>query len=184
MNKEIRKLLLAAMFLALGYILPFFTGQIPTIGSMLLPMHIPVLLCGFICGPKYGLLIGIILPISRSMVYGMPPMFPVAIAMTFELASYGLVTGIMYELLSNKKGKIIISLLTAMVIGRIAWGITTLVLLGVSGGMFTFEAFLSGALLSAVPGIILQLILIPAVIYALQKAKVIDNESTRNYRTS
>lgn len=79
------KLTLSAMFLALGFVLPFFTGQIPQIGNMLLPMHLPVLLCGLICGWQYGLVIGLCLPLVRSMIFGMPPIFPTGIAMTFEL---------------------------------------------------------------------------------------------------
>jgi thiamine transporter ThiT len=81
------------MFVALGLILPFFTGQIPKVGSMMLPMHIPVLLCGLICGWKYGLMAGAVLPLLRSALFGMPPLFPTAAAMAFELAAYGFLSG-------------------------------------------------------------------------------------------
>ena len=91
------RLVLAALFLALGMILPFFTAQIPEIGSMLLPMHIPVLVCGFVCGWKYGLIVGLLTPLLRSMTFSMPPLFPSATAMAFEMAAYGAICGLMYE---------------------------------------------------------------------------------------
>ena len=78
-KEHIMNLTRASMFLALAYVLPFFTGQVPQIGSMLCPMHIPVLLCGFLCGAPWGLMVGFIAPILRSFVLGMPPMFPTAI---------------------------------------------------------------------------------------------------------
>ena len=153
----------AAVFVALGMVLPFFTGQIPTIGSMLLPMHIPVLICGYVCGWQWGLLVGLIVPILRSMTLGMPPMMPVAAAMAFELAAYGASTGLLYE-----------KLIGAMIFGRIVWGLVSIVLYGIMGNAFSVQIFLSGALLKAVPGIILQLVLIPVIIITLRKAKVIE----------
>ena len=90
MRKALKKLSLSSMFLAIGLVLPFFTGQIPQVGSMMLPMHIPVLLCGLICGWKYGLMVGFVLPPLRSVLFGMPPLFPTGAAMAFELAAYGL----------------------------------------------------------------------------------------------
>ena len=53
-KQRIYDLILAALCMALGIVLPFFTGQIPQIGGMLLPMHLPVLLCGLLCGWQYG----------------------------------------------------------------------------------------------------------------------------------
>ncbi len=173
-NNNIQNLVLSALFIAIGIVLPFFTGQIPEIGSALLPMHIPVLLCGIICGGKYGLLVGAITPLLRSVLFGMPPMFPTATAMAFELAAYGLVIGIMYKLLAGKNGQTIISLVTSMLLGRIVWGVTMSILLGVTGGAFSFELFVSGAVLGAIPGILLQLILIPVVITLLKRANIIE----------
>lgn len=157
------KLVLSALFLALCLVLPILTGGIPAIGNMLLPMHIPVLLCGLICGWQYGLVVGFVAPLLRSVLFGMPPMYPVAIAMAFELAAYGLIIGLVYAAV-HKRGvaALYISLLTAMVGGRLVWGLAEVVLLGMAGNAFTLQAFLSGALLSAVPGILLQLVLIPA----------------------
>ncbi len=174
MNKTVKKLVLSAMFLALGMVLPLLTGQIRQIGSMLLPMHIPVLLCGFICGWPYGLAVGFILPLLRSVTFGMPPMYPVALAMTFELAAYGFVSGLLYARF-RKRGilSIILSLVIAMIAGRLVWGAAEIVLLGIRGNAFTWQAFLAGAVLNAIPGIILQLVLIPAILFALEKAKLI-----------
>jgi predicted membrane protein len=83
----IKSLTLSAMFLAMGLLLPFVTGQIPEIGSMLLPMHIPALLSGVFCGPIWGAAVGLIMPLLRSAIFGMPPIFPTATAMAFELAA-------------------------------------------------------------------------------------------------
>ena len=168
------KLVLSALFLALCLVLPIVTGGIPAIGNMLLPMHIPVLLCGLICGWQYGLVVGFVAPLLRSVLFGMPPMYPVAIAMAFELAAYGLIIGLVYAAV-HKRGvaALYISLLTAMVGGRLVWGLAEVVLLGMAGNAFTLQAFLSGALLSAVPGILLQLVLIPAVMVALDRTGVV-----------
>lgn len=175
MQKSIRNLVLAALFLALGLILPFFTGQIPQIGRMLLPMHIPVLICGLICGWQYGAIIGFVLPLLRYVLFGMPPIFPTGIAMSFELATYGLVVGALY---AHSRWKCIFalyrSLLVAMVVGRIVWGVAEIILLGLGGQTFTWELFLSGALLTAVPGIILQLVLIPALMVALDRTGLVS----------
>ncbi len=165
-----KKLAYAALFLALCLVLPMLTGQIPQIGSMLLPMHIPVLLCGLVCGWQYGAVVGFVAPLLRS-VLGMPPMYPVAIAMAFELLTYGLVIGLVYRRLAKKGlAGVYAALLTAMAAGRLVWGVAEVVLLGLGGKAFTAQAFLAGALLNAVPGIIVQLVLIPAVMAALQKA--------------
>ncbi len=177
-NKHLLNLVLSAMFLALGIVLPFLTGQIKEIGNMLLPMHIPVMLCGLVCGPQYGLLIGAVTPLLRSALFGMPVMFPSAIGMAFELATYGFVIGYLF---SHAKWKCIKSLyrclLIAMVSGRIVWGIVQTCLLGLGDNGFTFSMFLSGAFLNAIPGIILQLVLIPAVMLILDKTHLIHFKS-------
>ena len=98
MKKNIKNMVLAAMFLAIGLVLPLFTGQIPQVGNMLLPMHIPVFLCGLICGWQYGAAVGFIVPLLRSAIFGMPVFFPSATAMAFELMTYGLVAGLLYAL--------------------------------------------------------------------------------------
>ena len=126
-----RNVVLAALFLALAFVLPMVTGHLPQVGNMLCPMHFPILLCGFVLGGPWGLAVGFAAPLLRSVLFGMPPMFPIAISMAFELA-------------------------------------------GLSGSSFPFSAFLSGALFTAVPGIIAQLVLIPLIITALQKARLMD----------
>lgn len=171
--KSTKKLTLSALFIAIGMILPFFTGQIKQFGNMMLPMHIPVLLCGYVCGGPFGLVVGFVLPLFRSLLLGMPKLMPTAVAMAIELATYGAVTGIMYAKLKNKKFGIYISLITAMLVGRVVWGIASLILYQILGNPFTWEIFAAGAFLNAIPGIIIQLILIPAIIYALKKTKLV-----------
>ena len=163
----------AAICLALCLVLPFLTGQIPQIGSALCPMHIPVLLAGFLCGPWWALAVGAVAPLLRHALFGMPPILT-ALAMAFELAAYGLVSGLMYGRSARKLKDIYISLLTAMVLGRVIWGIVSVVILGVAGSGFTWSAFAAGAVLNAVPGILVQIILIPAIVAALRKANVIE----------
>ena len=117
-ENKVLKMVWAAMFLAIAYVLPFLTGQIQEIGSMLCPMHIPVLLCGFICGWPWGLAVGFAAPLLRSMLLGMPPFFPKAICMSLELATYGLVAGILYKVLPKKKSSIYVALVikTAVIV--------------------------------------------------------------------
>lgn len=174
MKKTTKNLTLSAMFLAIGMVLPFFTGQIPQIGKMLLPMHIPVFLCGLICGWQYGAVVGFALPLLRSVLFSMPVLYPAALGMAFELLTYGLVAGLLY---GRSRWKCVIalyrSLLIAMIAGRFVWGIAQIILLGIKGNAFTWKAFMAGALLNAVPGIILQLILIPAVMVALNRTGLV-----------
>ncbi|MCI6886764.1 MAG: ECF transporter S component [Lachnospiraceae bacterium] len=170
---ETTTLVTAGVFLALGIIMPFLVGQIPEIGGMLLPMHIPVLICGYVCGWKYGLLVGFITPLLRSVMFGMPPMMPTAAAMAFELAVYGSVTGILYGKYQNQRMAVYISLIGAMIAGRLVWGLVSIPMYGIVGKSFSVQLFLAGAFLNAVPGIILQLVLIPVVIQALRRAGVI-----------
>jgi len=168
-RNDIIKLTLAAMFLALAFVMPFLTGQIPQIGSMLCPMHIPVLLCGFFCGAPWGLAVGFIAPILRSVTLGMPPMFPTALCMAFELAVYGFVAGWLHNKLPNKKIYIYVSLLCAMILGRIVWGIVMFACMGLDASKFGMAAFVAGAFTNAIPGIVLQIILIPVLVILLDK---------------
>lgn len=171
------KIVLSGLFIALGMVLPFLTGQIPDIGKMLLPMHIPVLLCGYVCGWQFGLFVGFITPLLRSMVFGMPPLLS-AVAMAFELAAYGFTAGILYKVFEKKNIFVYISLIISMICGRIVWGIASYALygLGLSSSPFTWEVFFAGAVANAVPGIILQIIVIPAVVIALKRGNLIYNE--------
>ncbi|MDO5436484.1 MAG: ECF transporter S component [Clostridia bacterium] len=162
-------MILGAMFLALALVLPFLTGQFPRIGNALCPMHIPVLLCGFFCGPWYGLAVGLIAPLLRFALFGMPPLMPTGIAMCFELAAYGLASGLLYKLLPGRKPYIYVSLIGAMLTGRIVWGIARVILYGLGESQFGWAAFMSGAFLNAIPGIIIQIVLIPILVMALEK---------------
>ncbi len=172
-KKHIQNLVTAAMLMAVGIVLPFFTGQIPQIGSMLLPMHLPVLVCGLICGWQYGGIVGFLLPLLRYVLFGMPPM-PNGIAMAFELAAYGAISGFLYN---RSKWQCIVSLyrslIIAMIGGRIIWGIVRVVMLGMTGNAFTWQMFMAGAFLNAIPGIILQLVFIPALMVALNKTGLV-----------
>ena len=168
-RNNIKKMTLSAMFLALAFVMPFLTGQIPQIGSMLCPMHIPVLLCGFFCGAPWGLLVGFVAPLLRSFTLGMPPMFPTAFCMAFELAAYGFVAGWLHGKLPNKKAYVYVSLVSAMVIGRLIWGLAMLCCMGLDTTKFGMAAFIGGAVTGAFPGIILQLIVVPIIVITLEK---------------
>lgn len=166
-----KTLVLAALFLALALVLPFLTGQIPEIGSMLCPMHIPALLCGFFCGWPWGLAMGLIAPVLRSVIFGMPPMFPVAVCMSVELATYGAVSGLLYSKLPRNKVSVYISLLTAMVSGRLVWGIARFLCAGLNPSAFGMAAFWAGAVTTALPGIILQILLIPVLMTVVKPGR-------------
>ena len=169
----LRRLTLSALFLALALVLPFLTGQLQQIGNMLLPMHFPVLICGFVCGWPWGLAVGFIAPLLRSLLFGMPKIYPMAISMAFELAAYGAVSGFLYQRLPKRGSSIYVSLLSAMVAGRLVWGLVRFLCAGLQPSAFGLSAFWSGAVATAIPGIILQIILIPAIILLLEKAKLL-----------
>ena len=165
-----RKLTYSALFLAIAMVLPFITGQIPEIGAMLCPMHIPVLLCGFLCGWPWGLCVGFIAPLLRGAMFGMPALFPTGTAMAFELAAYGAVSGILYKRLPKKKWTIYAVLLSAMIVGRLVWGLAHIVIAGITGNEFSAAVFLAGAVTNAIPGIILHIVLIPLLVMVMEKA--------------
>ena len=169
-RNSLMQLIISAVCLALCMVLPFLTGQIPQIGSALSPMHLPVLLCGFLCGPVYALAVGAVAPPLRFALFGMPPIFPTGVAMCFELAAYGVISSLMYRRLPRKKLSIYAALLIAMVGGRIVWGLMRWLIAGLAGSSYTFAMFLSGALLKAVPGIIVQIVLIPLLVMAIERA--------------
>lgn len=176
MKKNTRKLVYSALCLALCLVLPFLIGQIPQIGQMLSPMHIPVFLCGFLCGWPWGLAVGFIAPLLRSVLFHMPAMYPGAISMAFELATYGAVSGLLYHLLPKKNGYIYVALIVAMLCGRVVWGIARYIMAGLSGSSFPWSAFLAGAFTNAIPGIILHIVLIPVLVMALKRARMVIND--------
>jgi len=178
MKMSTKSLVLSGLFIALGLYMPFLTAQVPSIGSKLLPMHIPVLISGFVLGWPYGLLIGLITPILRSSLFGMPPMMPTAVVMSFELATYGAVTGLLYKLLPKKDIFTFVTLLMAMTVGRIVWGTAGFLIFGLSGKAFTWQLFVTNGFVNAIPGIVLQIAIIPTLVIALQKAKLIQVAAT------
>ena len=184
-RNKILKLVFAAMFLALAYVMPFLTGQIPEIGAMLCPLHIPVILCGFVCGWPWGLAVGFAAPLLSSLINAMPKIFPDATVMTFELAAYGAVAGLLYQLLSRKPGvgRICITLVTAMVAGRVVYGIVYFFLVGLNLVRID-EALLVyiwvRTIVKPLPGMILQVILVPLLVIALERAGLTLNNRRKS----
>ena len=166
---DVKKLTYSALFLALAFVLPFLTGQIPQFGNMLCPMHIPVLLCGFICGGPWGAIVGAITPLLRSVTLGMPPMFPTAVCMAVELAVYGLVSGLMYKVLPKTKASVYISLVVAMIAGRATWGVAMFSCLGFDTAKVGFDMIIASTVTASIPGIILQIVLIPIIVFTVEK---------------
>lgn len=168
------RLTTTALCIALGLLLPtvfhvFGTGA----GTALLPMHIPVLLCGLLCGWQYGAACGILVPLLSSVLTGMPPIFPIGVSMMVELCAYGVLTGILYQAMRQN---IYVSLVGAMLGGRVIYGLVNAVLMGVAGKPYGFAAFLSGAFLTAWPGILLQLVVVPILVLTLQKSGLWSRE--------
>ncbi len=175
-KRHIRKMVFAAMFLAIAMLLPFLTGQIPQIGGMLCPMHLPVLLCGFVCGPLWGGAVGLVCPLLRHMFFGMPPVLT-AITMTFELCAYGVLAGVFHRIFRKLSGErsmaaVYAALVLAMVGGRIVWGLASSVMMFAGQTEFSAAAFFAGGFVQAWPGILLQLVLIPPLYRLMEKLKL------------
>lgn len=169
MKTKTNDLVKAGFFLALGIILPYvfhITGGM--LGQVFLPMHIPVLLCGFLLGERYGLIVGIITPLLNSFLIGMPPIYPTALAMVFELGVYGFLSGYLYK---KKKFNIFASLIIAMLAGRAVSGAANYMLLSMMGKKYMFAAFLTSSFITPIWGILAQLILIPVIIKLVEKNK-------------
>ena len=178
MKTKNEKIAVTGMLLALGILLPFATSHgfgIP--GTVLLPMHIPVLLCGFVCGPVYGGVCGLVLPVLNSFLTGMPTMYPMMPIMAGELLTYGVVSGLLYRKTKLKKVKFGIypALLGAMVSGRVVYGLIFQLLLLVSGQLKALTV--GAAIITGVPGILIQFLLLPPVILALRYRRKRASES-------
>lgn len=167
-HRQAIRLTTTALCIALGLLLPtvfhvFGTG----IGTAFLPMHIPVLLCGLLCGWQYGAACGILVPLLSSVLTGMPPIFPMGTSMMVELCAYGVLTGILYQKFHRN---VYVSLVGAMLGGRVIYGLVNAVFMGVAGKPYGFATFLSGAFVTAWPGILLQLVVVPLLVLTLQKS--------------
>lgn len=165
-NKSLRELVLSGLFIAIGLLLPTFFHAFG-LGSTFLPMHIPVLIAGFIVSIPYAIAVGVLTPILSSVLTGMPPAFPVLPYMVFELATYGAVTSLLYQKI---KLNVYISLIGSMIAGRIVSGIAVWVL-----AVFFLAklpgpiVFLTGSVVKSIPGIIIQLVFIPVLIMVLNR---------------
>lgn len=175
---QIRRLVYAAMCVALGVVLPVAFHSVPNAGSVILPMHIPVLLCGLLCGWPYGLACGILAPLFSSLFTGMPPMAYLP-SMLFELAAYGLAAGLLTQFIHTGKrmADIYIQLVGAMLAGRIVYGVLNAFIFSV--GKYSLAIFVSGAFVTALPGIVIQLVLLPAIILAMEKSGIVDRGQTK-----
>lgn len=171
-SSSVRKLVYTALCVGLGLAMPSVFHIFGAVsGKVFLPMHIPVLLCGFVAGPMGGLACGFILPLLSSVLTGMPVLWPTAPAMALELATYGLLCGLLYH---SRGWKLYPSLITAMVAGRAVSGVANAVFMGLAGNPYTLSIFLGGAFVTPIPGIIIQLVLVPALVTALSRAGLVE----------
>ncbi len=171
---NIKQISLASTLLALGILLPFLTINQPQLGQVFLLMHIPALLAGFLLGGKWGGLVGFLMPLLRSLIVGMPPLYPTALIMAFELMTYAFVAGFVMSKLTYKTVNVVIALLVAMIMGRLVWGVTSVIILSLESLPFTFQIFITGAFITALPGIGIQLVLIPTLIYFMGRANLLE----------
>ena len=167
-----KRLILAGLCVALGIVLPVAFHSVANAGSIFLPMHIPVLLCGLICGWPYGLACGVLAPLLSSLITGMPPMAFLP-SMLCELAVYGFVSGLLMRFV--KTGKLLadlyISLVGAMLLGRLVLGLLNAVLF--RAGEYSVALWTTSAFVTALPGIVIQLAVIPVLVFALKKSNLI-----------
>lgn len=173
MNKSLKQLTYSAVLLAAALLLPLLTGGDMKLGNMLCLMHIPVLLCGYICGPYWGAAVGVTAPLLRGVIFGKPPFMPTGICMAAELMAYGLFAGLFYKLFPKKLPYLYLSLICAMVCGRLVWGAAQYIVLGMQGKAFTLSVFWANGFATALPGMALQIILIPLLVTVCKKAKLI-----------
>ena len=166
MNSKLttKELVLGGLLLAIGILLPMIFHSFGMMGSVFLPMHIPVLIGGFLLSPYLALILGIATPIISGALTGMPPMFPMAVIMAFELGAYGIIASVATR---NLKLSSIPSIIISMIGGRIVAGLVVAVLVQLFGIKMNPIVFLKGAVVTGLPGIIIQIILIPFLLYIL-----------------
>lgn len=163
-KNNIIDLSVAALCVALGILIPSVFHLFGQAGAVFCPMHIPVIVCGMVCGWKYGGLCGLIVPPLSFLIIGMPPIYPMGVSMMLELCAYGVLAGLLY-----KRFNVFVSLIGAMIGGRVVYGIVNLILMGIASTAYSMEAFLTGAFVTALPGIVIQLIFIPALVVLLEQ---------------
>ena len=168
---SIKNLTMSAVCVALCVVLPIAFHSIPDAGSVFLPMHIPVLICGMICGWPYGLICGLMGPLLSSVLTGMPPVAYLP-AMMVECGTYGMISGLMLKFVRTKNtyADLYIALIVAMLAGRVVSGIAKALIF--SPGM-AMSAWITASFITALPGILIQLVFLPSVVFTLMKAKVI-----------
>lgn len=168
MNKEIRNIVMAGLFLAIGIILPPLVGGL---GQLVSPIHFPVILCGLLLGWKYGLVVGFITPFIVSIMWQNLPLFPLGVIMSFECAAYGFVAGLLFnnlKLFKNQITNLYFALISSMVIGRIIYLLVVggLFLVGVNTNAFSF--YMTALFVTTIPGIILQILVIPPIVMVIE----------------
>ena len=171
------KMVVTALLLAIGLVLPLLLGQVEVLGQAISPLHIPALLCGLTCGWGWGAALGAVLPLLRSVIFGMPPM-PIAIPMAFEMAVYGALTGLLYPVFRKvirsrtHLPAMLVSMIIAMILGRVAGGAAKACVMGFQGNSYTFQTFIAAYFTGTAVGAVIHLIVVPAVALALEKAKL------------
>lgn len=170
-NTKLYRLIFTGLCIAIGFLLVQFCKVIPiaNANAIFLPMHISVLICGLVCGARYGVIAGVSLPLVTFLLTGKPVIYPIGLAMMFELATYGAVIALGHK---ATKGKIMISLLIALIAGRVVYGIVATVLFNFTSIPFGFSMFISTTVTMALPGIAIQFILIPLLWKTLKDAKI------------
>ena len=163
-REELRKMIYAALFLALAFLLPFLTANNQQIATVLSPMHIPAFLCGFVCGPGWGTAVGFCAPLLRSVTVGMPQP-PMAVCMAFELAAYGFTAGLLRRLLPKKIPFLYISLVLSMILGRIVYCIVAAKVIGSDAAFFA--AFIQQFAKTWI-GILIHLAVVPPIVLAIE----------------
>ena len=170
---SVKKLCLCALCIALCCVLPTaFHGL--GLGGALSPMHLPVLLCGLICGGWPGAVCGAVGPVLSSVITGMPGSAQL-IHMVPELLAYGLCAGLLMKLwrTGSLYADLYLALVPAMVLGRVVGGaVQALEYLGGTEG-YSLAMWAGSYFVGTMPGAVLQLVVLPTLVVALVKAGLI-----------
>ncbi len=170
-RNSLYNMILTALFIALAIVLPtIISANSPDLARTLCPMHIPIFICGAVCGWQWGMMAGVISPLLRSVLFSAPILYPNAVAMAFELSAYAVIIALMLRLLAGKLERlasVYVSMVVAMIFGRLVFAMAKFALLGIDGQAYTWSLFMSEAVLSAGPAIVLQFAVIPPIVYAL-----------------